>query len=250
MSFLKEALKWLRATYRDAQVRDIHSGITEPTTRATIDITRGLFPDEPLERVFLDGPPPSLDDFEHKRSNVPTGARLKAWGKVREAERRLEVAIWAMWRTEPDTGKHKVLAEDQVGAFFYAVEAAIQVLKEEMGAIRGNTWFERWLANHPSSTMSLRAVRTIRTFAVHAGELLTRGDISISVVKGHGGTITRLWRLPELTPENLQALRRPKLRVDELDAWNKLRQHRPAGAILEDALTDLRQIVFDAEQLP
>ena len=97
--------------------------------------------------------------------------------------------------------------------------------------------------------MPLRAIRTIRTFAVQAGDLLTKGDISISVVRGHGGTITRLWRLPRLTPENLQALRRPKLRLDELDAWNSLREHRPAGALLQDALSDLRQIVFDAEKL-
>lgn len=216
-----------------------------------IRIIQGMFPEEMgrLRVVHQDGAPPALDRFEHKLSNVPQGAKLKAWAKVQEVERRHAVAVWAMWRTEPETGEHHVLAEDAVGAFFYAFEAAIQILKDETEPVLGRGRFDGWIAAHPNNTLTFRSIRTIRHLAVHVEDIRSGGGLSISVVKGHGGTVTRFWHAPNLTAELLASLRSSKIRPDELDAYKELRKQRSVGSLMEQALKDLRQIISDAEQL-
>lgn len=235
------------------RARVIVDGPRDPTTidAYAVEIIQRMFPRDAqrLRIVRGGGPPPSLDSFEHGVSNVPPDAKLKAWQKVQETERRLAVATWAMARTDPHSGEHRVLAEDLVGAYFYAAEATVQVLKEETEIVRGKGWFDPWIAGHPQNTIVLRGIRTIRTLAVHVEDIRSSSGISISVVRGHGGTVTRFWRLPWLTPDALRALKGPKLKETDLDAWKKLRAEWPAGYLMERALTDLRQIVLDAENL-
>lgn len=253
MSILGTALAWYAAKVRRAAAEQGAAPLPRTTVgmnrtdSAALAISRWMFPHEPLRVVFQDRPPPSLDSFEHPLSNVPEDATLRAWPKLQETERRLAVAVWAMWRTEPESGEHRVLAEDLVGAFFYSFEAAVQVLKEEMEARRVR--FEPWISAHPNNTVSLRGIRTIRMLAVHVEDIRSQSGLSVSVVAGRGGTITRNWHLPPLTPEARRTLRSPKLSEDELDAWKELRADRSAGSVMEQALKDLRQIVFDAQQL-
>lgn len=257
MSIIDCAFAWYAARVRQALARKGGASRTETVVdknrgdSAAMEIVRWMFPDDArrLRIVSQDGPPPSLDVFEHPLSNVPEGATLRAWTKLQETERRLAVAVWAMWRTEPESGEHRVLAEDLVGAFFYSFEAVVQVLKEEIEALRGQEWFRQWIAAHPNSTVTLRGIRTIRTFAVHVDDIRSDSGVSISVVAGRGGTITRGWRLPWLTPEALRDLKSPKLTEDELDAWKELRANWPAAYLMEQALKDLRQIISDAQQL-
>lgn len=245
-TFLKQFAKRARRDNTPPVTPNPSSQVQRPNDLPGLWAARLLFPQdaERLRKVFQDGPPPSLDSFEHPISNVPTGATLKAWAKLQETERRLAVARWAMWRTEPETGQHRVLAEDLVAAYFYSFEAVVQVLADELG--RG--WLAGWLMNHPNNSLVLRGTRTIRTLAVHVEDVRSESGVTISVVKGRGGTVSRMWRLPWLTEEAFRSLDRPKLGEHELDAWKEIRGKHTAGALMEQALRDLRQIVFDAEQ--
>lgn len=225
-----------------------HSARADHSARSIIE---RIFPGEvgQLRVIHQDGPPPSLDAFEYKLAPVPDGARLKAWAKLQEVERRLAVASWAMWRTEPETGEHAILAQDAIGACLYAFEATLQVLKDELERRLGRNWFDPWLSQHRSNSLTLRSLRTVRHLAVHVGDVRSEGGVSISVVKGHGGTVTWHWNLPWLTEEMLASLHSPRITNGELEAYRDLRRKWPAAHLMEQALGDLRQIVFDAEQL-
>lgn len=258
MSVLWSAVRRAVAGMRERRARESPSDPVQrevlrqdPVNDYMMRITEGLFPNDAknLRRVVQDGPPPDLDNFEHKLAVVPVGAKLKAWAKLQETERRLAVAIWAMWRTEPESGKHRVLAEDLVGSFFHSFEATVQVLKEEMVSRKGKGWFDPWILAHANSTVTLRGIRTVRTLAVHVEDIRSDSAVVISIVKGRGGTLMRQWRLPTLTAANLGALNTPKLKEADLAAWEELRGKWAAGTLMENALKDLRSIVFDAERV-
>jgi len=194
------------------------------------------------------GPAPQLDAFQYAFTARPASAKRRAWAKLQESERRLSMADWAMQGTDPVTGKNRTLAEDLVTAMFYSVESTIQVLKEEVDSIRGRGALDQWLSLHPSHSLPLRAVRTIRNFSVHVSALQPSSSLEIPLFPGPSEPfVKRKWLLPEITPLQLDSLRNPKLNHAELPPWNALRAKEPASALLEQVLRNLYSIVLDSE---
>jgi hypothetical protein len=194
------------------------------------------------------GPAPQLDAFQYALTARPASAKRRAWAKLQECERRLSVADWAMQGTDPVTGKNRTLAEDLVTAMFYSVEATIQVLKEEVDGVKGRGAFDQWLSLHPSHSLTLRAVRTIRHFSVHVAPLEPASSLEIPLFpRPSEPFVRRKWLLPEITPPQLGSLRNPKITLAELPAWNALRAKEPASALLQRVLRDLYSIVLDSE---
>lgn len=245
----KKEIGWQEPRYEVKRITPEELAGLNPTQRFMLEIGNAIIrqADDRLERVYEDGPPPSLDDFPHKKSSVPENAKLKAWAKLKETERWMTMTGWAMWRTEPILGINRVLAEDMVSGFFYAFEATVQVLKEEAQSIKGKNWFDPWLKSHSRNSLKLRGLRTVRSLAVHIEDIRTSSDFSVSSVLGKPSTVSRVWRLPRITKENFDALTSPKVTVDELPAWAEVCGKHHAGTIMNDGFDDLRQVLVDAE---
>ncbi len=195
----------------------------------------------------LVSPLPDFDDFQYKYAIAPETAKLKAWNKLRETERRFRFYAWVEPQTHGEVLKHRVLLNDSISAYLLSFEATIQFLKEEFG--RG---FDDWLKGHEKYSVTIRALRTYRNFEAHveakpAGRMVM---LSIASTIGGGKEIVQdppSWHFPDI--ENAPHKPRVNHLSDEgvMNAWNIRRPFLPVGENLLTGLQELSEILVDAE---
>lgn len=188
-----------------------------------------------------------LDELPPSIAVRPRGARLLAWAKLEELERR-----WTMfdWGTFVIVTPHRntLLLRDLASAYLLTFEATIQILLEE----RRFDNLEQWLRSHVSYDVACRGIRTLRHLEAHvrAGDLSTNtaGTMYSRFAHTHvGGTVA--WRWPTLSEAELAQVRskNSKLATEELSEWNRIADEVPALEIMRHGVVALSELLAAAE---
>lgn len=203
----------------------------------------GLLRGNPLDSM------PDFQHFPYVIAVAPPSPRLTAWGKLREAERRLAMYRWSEQLNDPSKAQHRILLDDTVSAFLMNFEATVQFLKTqyEQNPARGR--FYTWLGTQGAHDVCVRGLRTLRHFEAHVEEKKSPRTVHL-----HVGTVPPVparctWRLPELDATELAKLQWPPLQPTDLGAWNALAVGGAVGDLFEDGLSKLKQILDAAEPL-
>src|SRR5688572_22989290 len=74
---------------------------------------------------------PDFQNMQYRLATEPSGSRIRAWSKLRECERRLEIYKWVASLNDPRKAQHRILLNDTVSAFLLSFEATIQFLGDQ-----------------------------------------------------------------------------------------------------------------------
>jgi hypothetical protein len=188
---------------------------------------------------------PDFSNFIYQIAVQPANSRLRAWGKLQECERRLELYKWAENLNDPSQAQHRILLNDMASAFLLSFEATVQFTKDQWEESPGKTPFKRWLEGQSDYDIAVRGIRTLRNFEAH--KKLKPPTSMIIVVTGSEPEVTRKWQLPELQQMELGKLRSSPLEQWHLADWNKLVTTSDTGTVLTHALRNLKLILDTAE---
>jgi len=109
---------------------------------------------------------PDFQNFQYHLATIPSGSKIRAWSKLGECERRLEMYKWVASLNDPRKAQHRILLNDTVSAFLLTFEATIQFVGDQLrwsASELGN-----WIAGQPQYNVTLRGLRTLRHFEAHA----------------------------------------------------------------------------------
>jgi hypothetical protein len=191
---------------------------------------------------------PDFSNFTYQIAVQPANNRLRAWGKLQECERRLEMYKWVEKLNNPSRAQHRILLNDMVSAFLLSFEATVQFTKDQWKPSPSKTpftSFKRWLEGQSDYDIAVRGIRTLRHFEAHK-ELKPPTSMIVAVI-GSEPEVTRKWQLPELQQTELRKLDSPQLEQSHLADWNKLVTTSNAGTVLTRALRNLKLILDTAE---
>jgi hypothetical protein len=191
---------------------------------------------------------PDLDKFAYKHAIRPSGASLRAWPKLEETERRLAVFSWVTAITDPNQPQYHTFLDDCETGFLMAFEATLQFLKDQFKVDGVQPPFEEWLKLHQagrSEDIFLRGIRTLRHLEAHVRAELPHSLIVVVASRPH---VKRQWQLPPLTEAHLDKLWTPRLEAADLTTWNRCVESTSAEDVMTRALSELADVVEDAEQ--
>lgn len=193
-----------------------------------------------------------LPDFEHFSYTLvkqPQPAKLLAWSKLKECERRLTMYKWVEQNNNPARPHQLVLLNDALSAFLLSFEAAIQHVADQYDARGIAPAFGQWLVQQPENNELVKGVRTLRHLEAHVQSYPVAGHIK-AVIGGGPSSITRRWSLQELQINDIQRLDRPKLKTSsDLATWNSLVQSHNVNTLLSDALDRLNTLMLRLESI-
>jgi len=189
---------------------------------------------------------PIFQNYAYTIAVEPLGSRVRAWGKLRECERRLEMYRWIEGLDQPPRAEHRILLDDMVGAFLLSFEAVLQFLRTQYRLAGAQPDFYVWLVQQPSYDVTMKGLRTIRHLEAHIKEKQTRS----AMVASPPGYFERTWRLPDLSQSDLSIMRQPTpiLAVD-LPDWNRLVDSSDVLSVCTDGLIKLRDILYTTESM-
>jgi hypothetical protein len=188
--------------------------------------------------------------LDYRVSARPNEAKLRAWDKLEECERRLVFYSWLKEGVDEDPGpSYRPWVDDAFSAFVYALEATIQFgLDEWVQGGRQKREFWAWLQGQSGYTLNIRALRTIRHLAAHVEVRQAKG--SIVAVIGHGpkaGQVRRHFFAPEMDEAALEKLVAPAVSAEELATWQNEYSDRSLEVVLGEALESVASIVAALE---
>ncbi len=195
--------------------------------------------------------PPDLERFRYRFALPPSGAKLEAWEKLKECERRLSVYKWAEALNEPRHPQSRVFLDDCVSATLLTIEATLQFTLQRFELV-GRSDFWQWLDGLAEYDVCLRGLRALRHFAAHVEVKPARSLVRLAI----GGsrpdgtsetTVTRDWQLPQLDANALAKLKTKPLPEAMVPDWNQLASETPAPAVFERALQQIAGILAKAE---
>jgi hypothetical protein len=201
-------------------------------------------------------PLPDFTHFSYNFVSPPGQPKGRGWGKLKECERRLALHRWAERLNDPRRPQHRVFLDDCLSASLMTYEAALQFTGDQLEDLRviHQGGLDQWLRSLPEYDLQVRGLRTLRHFAAHVEE--KPAPSAISLVSGGGlpdgmsaAMVTRRWLLPQLDQADLQKLRRPPLKPEDLLGWNMLVQSHDGTSILEHGLRQAQAILLAAEKL-
>jgi len=198
---------------------------------------------------------PDLTSFSYRFPPPTANPKLRAWAKIAESERRLEVIRWVQALDDPGKMPYRWFVDDSIGAFLLTLEAALQFTKEQRRSSGAVDSFESWLTSQPQYDVLLKGLRTLRHLEAHIQDVPIHTLAQVDIHSSLGGppkrveTRPRIWKLISLDQPTLASLARPTLAVSELDVWNALVAERDATGILADSLPRLHSILHAAERM-
>ncbi len=193
---------------------------------------------------------PDFEHFSYGHIQQPQSAKLLAWSKSRECERRLAMYLWVEQNNDQANPQHRVLLNDALSAFLLTFEAAIQHVKDQYDASKNTPPFEQWLAQQPENDELIKGLRTLRHLEAHVQSYPVRSQITVVVGGVPGGSdLKRRWSLQELQASDLQRLRMPKLTAGDLSVWNTLVQSGTTPTLMSQALDQLNRLMLRAESI-
>lgn len=197
---------------------------------------------------------PDFQNMHYRFATGPSGSTIRAWSKLRECERRLEMYKWVASLNNPREAQHRILLNDTVSAFLLTFEATIQFLNEEFQQSLKAPHFSSWMAGRPQYDVTIRGLRTLRHFEAHVESKTPRSNIGLIIggsrTDGTSDTeVTRAWRLPTLQQNELARLDHSPLAVVDLSDWNNLVSQTDVADIFADGIRRLSEILVSAESL-
>ncbi len=194
---------------------------------------------------------PDFSSFPYRIANAPTGAKLRAWSKLRECERRLAFYRWVKGLEEVKT-RYRKLLDDAVSAFLLSFEATLQFVKDQFIEV-GAPDFDKWIKGLAEHDLIVRGLRTLRHFEAHVEEKPTgttvRRQISEHLPSGRSETSGgQTYHLSVLTSTELKRLKKSRpLKEPDLNDWNAHVQALDVGSVFESGLHQLKKILDQAE---
>jgi hypothetical protein len=199
-------------------------------------------------------PLPDFTNFSYSLVNPPTHSKGHGWDKLKECERRLALYRWAERLNDPRRPQQRVFLDDCLSAFLLTLEAAFQFVGAQLKQHRAIRGLNAWLRQLPEYDLHVRGLGTLRHFAAHV-EIKPAPSAIVLVIGGSlpdgtsATTVTRRWLLPQLGQADLQKLREPPLKPEDLPGWNTLVQSHDGTSILEHGLRQAQAILLAAEKL-
>jgi hypothetical protein len=189
-----------------------------------------------------------FDALEPEIVRRPPGARLRAWAKLEEAERRVDAFDWVTHVVREPRRLTRFIG-DFVSAYLLTFEATLQIAQEQAVPER----FQGWLDCQPDYDVLCRGLRTLRNLEAHirAGALTAARQRSAHS-RFAGGTDpaqTVAWLLPPISVADLQSLKKSgrKISESELGTWNALVESEVASELMREGVRRLLTIVSQAE---
>jgi hypothetical protein len=195
-------------------------------------------------------PFPDLESFQYAIALKPDRARLGAWPKLEETERRLTVLRWVVSVTDPSRSQYHVLLDDSETAFLLAFEATLQLVKDQFIVEKVQPQFDQWLpvAQKGRDDLIFRGIRTLRHLEAHVRAELTHSKIVFHPREPNQPRVTLQWQLPPLTAATLGRLKHPRLNASELEQWNAIVRDTAIETLMQQALEELGSVVEAAER--
>ena len=199
---------------------------------------------------------PDFQSFKYQVALRPASSLLRAWDKLAECERRLEMYRFVEANNDPGKAQYRILLNDALSAFLLSLEATLQFVKDQCRRSKPALQFDKWLRQQSRYDVTLKGLRTLRHFEAHVLPTPPRSAI-VATIGGSlpDGTlatgVSRTWHLPQLQPTDLDQLKkwgRPLAPAD-LNDWNTMAAKLDVKTILADGLTKLRDILLAAEQV-
>ncbi len=184
---------------------------------------------------------PNFENYNYQIAIRPDRSRVKAWNKLQECERRLEMYKWVERQTDPAKVQHRILLDDTTNAFLLTFEATLQFINDQF--FNNSSALNDWLAQQPQYDVSFRGLRTLRHFEAHV-EIKPIESSIVAIVGGTSGNkITRKWRLQKLQQIDLKKLTSSPLKHIHLNDWNTLVMQSDIKSIFTDNLFKLKEIL-------
>jgi len=177
----------------------------------------------------------------------PASARLRAWAKLQETERRWIMFEWLAHSVRV-SNRCRLLFDDFASAFLLSLEATLQVLKAQHTSPPP---FEAWLKSQLPYDLTLRGLRTHRNLEAHVrpgvlGYDYGRTTTSLFFGAADSGKTTA-WLLPQISVAEFSELTNAKLGPGELSAWNQVVEEIPAAELMRRGIRGLQELLIIAE---
>jgi len=188
-----------------------------------------------------------IDVLDPQVIRKPKDARLRAWTKLLETERRWVMFEWLAHSVRV-TNRCRLLFDDFASAYLLSFEATVQLLKSEYAP--GGS-FEKWLGREAAYDLTVRGLRTLRHLEAHVRPGSLNHDYQRSATSlffgGSDAGKTVAWLFPTIEPSEFASLRDPKLAGGELDAWNSTVQEVLAAELMRRGLRRLQELLLVVE---
>ncbi len=196
---------------------------------------------------------PDFENYPYSAAIGSVGSQLDAWGKLREAERRMAFYEWIEGQNDPENPHHRVLIRDSVSAFLLTFEATIQFLKTQFEKKFGKDTFDDWFKQQSQYDVYIKGLRTLRHFEAHitSGPISKRTHLHIES-GGKEKQISRnghTWHFLPLSDSDVEksVRKRPLSSRDDRRQWNIYVQIYEIKAVFSEGLHRLKDILEIAE---
>jgi hypothetical protein len=193
---------------------------------------------------------PDFEHFAYQIANTPDGAQLRAWGKLKECERRVEFYSFVERLSDPSRAQHRILLDDSVSAFLLTFESVLQFLKDEICTPQPTGDFGNWLITLLAYDHIFRGLRTLRHFEAHVEDLPIPSTIKLTIGGPNHLEVTRRWHLPCLKSSDLEKIDHSPLKENHLEEWNYVVTQRSVAEILIEGLKRLFTVLEAGEKYP
>jgi hypothetical protein len=188
-----------------------------------------------------------LPDFEnvvYAHIKRPTAAKLIAWSKAEEAERRKIFYEFIEISTDPAFPKRQIL-NDALAAFLLTFEAAVQHAKAESQRLTAGFRFDDWLRSQHEYNVLFRGLRTLRHLQAHVEAYSVAGH-RVVILNNLPASYTR-WSLQKLTQYDLDRLDFGQLKPEHLVEWANLVDSGNTLGLIGEGLDRLNTILARLE---
>jgi hypothetical protein len=189
---------------------------------------------------------PDFEHFSYKIANTPEGSQLKAWSRLKECERRLEMYSFFQKLSDPSRAQHRIILNDSISAFLLTFESTVQFLRDEIFPFK-HYGFGNWLGSIPAYDHIFRGLRTLRHFEAHIEHLDIPSTINLRL-GGPDHSVSRIWRLPSLKSSDLKKLRSSPLKEEHLNDWNRAVAQSDVATIFSEGLSRLFAVLQAGEK--
>lgn len=190
-----------------------------------------------------------LPDFEvvtYLHIQKPAAAKLIAWDKAQESERRM--TFYEFVERNLDLAKPKrTLLDDALAAFLLTFEAAMQHAKSQVIAAGRIPKFDDWLQAQTEYDVLFRGLRSLRHLQAHV-EAYGASQNRVVVLQKLSDSFTR-WSMQRLSPADLARLERSPLKPEHLADWQTLVESNNTVGLMSQGLGKLNNILTRLEPL-
>ena len=193
-----------------------------------------------------------FDHMDRLEVFAPADARLRAWPKLEELERRWLHFEWFLLGVAKKPHGIRSLLDDAARSYLLTFEAALQIMGDQLfPGKKSSQRLTKWLRSLPPDKYDItcRGLRTLRHAEAHirSGNLEIVGSQLQSSLLSGGGADMLPWCFPKLVEGEMPAV--IALYDGEIAEWNRLCESNLAGTLMRRGVKRVFEIVKLAEEL-